>query len=243
MPAPPLFELRHVTFAYPGTTEPVLVDCDFRFEGGCLGIVGDNGSGKTTLFLAVMGLVAPQSGAVFFRGGDVADAGGFVALRRAVGYCFQNPDDQLFSPTVLEDVAFGPLNLGKSPDEARDIAAATLQRVGLAGCEERITYTLSGGEKRLASLATVLAMQPEALLLDEPTNDLDPATRERLAEVLRSLDIPFAIISHDWDFLDRTVDSLLLLEKGRLAPLAKSALHTHTHVHTGGDAPHDHCDG
>lgn len=241
MPAP-LFEIRNATFAYPGA-EPVLSGCDFRFNGSRQGIVGDNGSGKTTLFLMVMGLVAPQSGGVFFRGEEVADEGGFAALRRAVGYCFQNADDQLFSPTVLEDVAFGPLNLGKSPAEAREIAMQTLERVGLTGYGERITYTLSGGEKRLASLATVLAMKPQALLLDEPTNDLDPATRDRLAEVLRTIDIPFAIISHDWDFLDRTVDSLQVMEGGSLRPLSKSALHTHTHVHTGGDAPHDHFDG
>ncbi|TVM19509.1 ABC transporter ATP-binding protein [Oceanidesulfovibrio indonesiensis] len=239
----PLFEIRNATFTYPGAAAPVLRDCDFRFSGERLGVVGDNGSGKTTLFLMVMGLVAPQSGGVYFRGEPVLDHDGFTRLRRAVGYCFQNPDDQLFSPTVLEDVAFGPLNQGKSAAEARFIALETLARVGLAGYEERITYTLSGGEKRLASLATVLSMKPEGLLLDEPTNDLDPATRDRLVEVLRSLDIPFAIISHDWDFLDRTVDALLHMEQGRLTPLAKSALHTHTHVHTGGDAPHEHCDG
>ena len=108
----------------------------------------------------------------------------FENIRQRIGLLFQDADDQLFNPTVLEDVAFGPLNLGKSVKEAKDIAQKTLRALGLEGFEERIIYKLSGGEKRLVSLATVMAMEPEILLLDEPTTGLDDSTKEKLIDVL-----------------------------------------------------------
>jgi cobalt/nickel transport system ATP-binding protein len=134
------------------------------------------------------------------------------------------------------------LNLGKTPDEARDIAVATLKKLGLAGFEERVTHRLSGGEKRLVALATVLAMEPDALLLDEPTNDLDQETRDRLIDALQGLELAYCIISHDWDFLAATIHALYSVERGRVVCKDKSALHTHRHGHPGGDAPHAHGD-
>uniref|UniRef100_A0A7V4LCW0 ATP-binding cassette domain-containing protein n=1 Tax=Desulfobacca acetoxidans TaxID=60893 RepID=A0A7V4LCW0_9BACT len=127
------------------------------------------------------------------------------AVRRQVGLLFQNPDDQLFCPTVLEDVAFGPLNLGKSRQEAVAIARETMAQLGLEGFEERVTYKLSGGEKKLVALATVLAMQPRLLLLDEPTTGLDEATKHRLIHLLQGLKISYMIVSHETDFLNHTV--------------------------------------
>jgi cobalt/nickel transport system ATP-binding protein len=157
-----------------------------------------------------------------------------------VGLLFQNSDDQLFSPTVLEDVAFGPLNLGHKPPRAREIAAAALERVGLEGFGERVTHRLSGGEKKLVALASILAMQPKALLLDEPTNDLDPDTRDRLRDVLLDLDLSYIVISHDWDFLDETTDDVYALHDGRLLHDGKAAIHRHVHIHPHGDVPHEH---
>ena len=128
-----------------------------------------------------------------------------LEVRQKVGLLFQNADDQLFCPTVIEDVAFGPLNQGKKPEEAVRIARETMDRLGLNGFEDRVTYKLSGGEKKLVSLATVLAMQPQVLLLDEPTAGLDEKTKERLVHILKNLEITFMVVSHENHFLEHTV--------------------------------------
>ena len=163
----PLIELQDITFAYPGAPQPVFKDFNFQLlPGKHLGLIGPNGCGKTTLLHLIMGLLKPQAGKISIFGDEVSKEKDFVAIRQKVGLVFQNPDDQLFCPTVLEDVAFGPLNQGKSPEEAIQIARETMEGLGLAGFEDRVTYKLSGGEKKLVSLATVLAMQPRLLLLD-----------------------------------------------------------------------------
>ena len=136
----------------------------------------------------------------------------FHEVRRRAGLLFQNSDDQLFCPTVLEDVSFGPLNLGTRPAEAREIARDTLDRLGLGGFGDRVTHTLSGGQKRLVALATILAMRPEVLLLDEPTNALDRATEERLIGILQTLPQAMAIVSHDERFLSRLTTRHVRLE-------------------------------
>lgn len=235
-----LVAIHNATYTYPGADTPALHHVEFTLDQGRNGLVGPNGSGKTTLVHAIMGLIRLQSGEIRYEGGPVADEKDFMRLRKGVGFVFQNPDDQLFSPTVIEDVAFGPLNLGKSPTEARDIGLATLARLGLDGFADRVTHRLSGGEKRLVALATILAMEPKALILDEPTNDLDPDTRARLVGLLKGLDLPFLVISHDWDFLDMVVDRLFRMQDGHLTEADREALHQHTHLHTGGDVPHRH---
>lgn len=213
-----LIRLDKVTFAYPGRP-PVFAGLDFALNSGeRIGVLGPNGAGKSTLFLIVMGLAKPQAGAVSLLGRPMAVEKDFQAVRTQLGYCFQDPDDQLFCPTVLEDVAFGPLNQGQEAKAAQASARQTLLELGLGHMEERVTYQLSGGEKRLVSLATVFAMHPQALLLDEPTAGLDPATQERLERVLLGSDLPWAIISHDHAFLRRTCTRLLWLEAGRLLP-------------------------
>ena len=152
----PLINLKGITFSYPGA-EPVLDDLDLQFRRGeKLGLVAPNGSGKTTLLHIIMGLLKPDSGQIEIFGKPVRQENDFLEVRHRIGLLFQDSDDQLFSPTVLEDVAFGPLNLGKSKQEAIDIARKTLAYLGLDGFEARITFKLSGGEKRLVSLATVL---------------------------------------------------------------------------------------
>jgi len=202
----PLIEMYDITFAYPGARRPVFQDFNFQFfSENHLGLTGPNGCGKTTLLHLIMGLVRPQSGRIVIFGQEVQKPRDFIPIRQKVGLLFQNPDDQLFCPTVLEDVAFGPLNKGKPPGEAMEIARQTMADLGLGGFEDRVTYKLSGGEKKLVALAAVLAMQPDLLLLDEPTAGLDENTRHRLIHILQDLDIPYMIVSHEPGFLDHTV--------------------------------------
>ncbi len=221
--APPFVETRKLTFGYNGRP-PVLHEADFILRNERVGLVGHNGSGKTTLLHCIMGIQRPISGELLFKGAPVRTEKDFVALRRGIGFVFQSADDQLFLPTVLEDVTFGPLNLGKSPMEAKKAAYAALERLNLTEFAKRITHRLSGGEKKLVSLATVLAMEPEVLFLDEPTNELDPPTRERLLEILRTLDQPLCIVSHDWPFLDAIADRICVIKNGRVNPLQRDAL-------------------
>jgi cobalt/nickel transport system ATP-binding protein len=240
MPAP-LIELKSISYAYPLSGRTVLSGVDFAvMPGARAGIIGPNGSGKTTLLMTVVGLVKPDSGEVLYKGEPVRDEKRFRELRRGVGFLFQNPDDQLFSPTVLEDVAFGPLNLGLKPCEAIARAERTLLDLGLDGYGHRITHKLSGGEKRLISLATVLAMEPEALLLDEPTTGLDPETRDRLVDILRGLDKTMVVVSHDYDFLDKATGEVWAMRDGVLSKAEREVLHEHVHAHAHGDLPHSH---
>lgn len=211
-----LIRLESINFAYPERPH-VFKGLDFSLkQGDRLGILGPNGAGKSTLFMIAMGLLKPGAGTVSLFGKPMLTEKDFQGMRTRLGYCFQDPDDQLFSATVLEDVAFGPLNQGKDKAEVRRLVNNTLKTLGLDGFGPRVTYHLSGGERRLVSLATVLAMQPEALLLDEPTAGLDQETEARLESVLMSSRLSWAIISHDWEFLHRTCDAILHLKNGVL---------------------------
>ena len=237
----PILELRDIYFKYSSSEDYVLKGLDFKIEQNQrIGIIGANGEGKTTFLHLCVGLITPQKGAIFFHGEKIKSSKQFVELRKEIGLVFQNPDDQLFSPTVLEDVAFGPLNLGPSPDKAKQRAMWALEVVGLSGMEDRITTKLSGGEKKLLSLATIIAMKPRVLLLDEPTTGLAPATRETIINLINDLPMDFVIVSHDWDFLYRTTNSLYVMDKGRLIETDRSVLHQHFHVHPYGHVPHEH---
>jgi len=237
----PLIKLQDVSYTYAGATKPVLNRVNLTLhKQQHLGLIGPNGCGKTTLFHVIMGLLEPHSGTLFFKGTELQRTRDFKGLRQEVGLLFQDADDQLFSPTVLEDVAFGPLNLGASSVEARQMALQTLNDLGLAELEKRVTHQLSGGEKKLVSLATILAMQPKALLLDEPTNNLDPITRARLIEILSELDLGYVIISHDWDFLAETSQDILVMDQGQVTECHKSYLHNHHHAHPYGRQHHQH---
>lgn len=242
--AEPLMELRGVRVAYPGRPSTVLKGCDFAFhEGDKIGLLGPNGSGKTTLLHVMMGLLRPEAGEVRFRGEPVRTEKEFRNVRVRVGMLLQNADDQLFFPTVLDDVAFGPLNQGLPPARAREVAVETLESLGLRGFENRLTHRLSGGEKKLVSLAAVLAMQPMALLLDEPTNGLDPETRDRLVDILAGLDRSSLIISHDWDFLARASSSFRSIRHGCVHVEPASIVHAHYHEHPLGGVAHEHGEG
>lgn len=181
-----------------------------------IGLIGGNGCGKTTLSHIIMGLLTPDSGYVEIMGKGMNTESDFAQVRGKIGFLFQDSDDQLFCPTVIEDVAFGPLNLGQTPDQARKTALRILKALKLDGFEDRITYKLSGGEKRLVSLATVLAMEPEFLILDEPTTGLDETTTDRLVEIIRESELGFMIISHDREFINRTAQKLLRMKDGKI---------------------------
>ena len=213
-----LIELSEIHFAYPG--------CPSVLKGAslCLDakervcVVGHNGAGKSTLLHIVVGLLRPSRGRVVAFGRERRVEADFLEVRRLAGLVFQDPDDQLFCPTVAEDVAFGPLNLGKSKDEAMEIVDRVLSALDLAGFKDRITHKLSGGEKRLVTLAAVLAMEPKVLLLDEPTNALDENNEARLIEILLSLPQAMIVVSHDAQFRARIGSRAVRLVDGEVVP-------------------------
>ena len=235
-----IINLTDISFSYPGGPE-ILDKLNLQFSRNeKTGLMGPNGSGKTTLFHIIMGLLKPLSGNIEIFGKPAKEEKDFIDVRKRIGLLFQDADDQLFSPTVLEDVAFGPLNLGKSKDEAIDIARKTLEFLDLAGFEDRITYKLSGGEKRLVSLATVLAMEPEILLLDEPTTGLDEKTKTKIKKTLRELDLSYILISHEFDLLSEITDSIYTMDKGKIIFDKEVHLHEHVHAHPHGSYHHEH---
>lgn len=216
MDQPDIISIHGLKFAYDGH-QPVLDGVNFSLgPGHRAGLTGANGSGKSTLLQIIMGLARPSAGRLVIFGLERRQEADFLEVRRRIGFLFQDADDQLFCPTVAEDVAFGPLNLGLGHHKARERVKDTLNMLGLSGFESRITYKLSGGEKKLVALATVLAMGPEVLLLDEPTSGLDEATTERIARVLGESDQPYLIISHDQDFLRLTTTRQYRLKQGKI---------------------------
>lgn len=223
----PLIELRQIHFGF--ADRQVLRGVDFTLhQGERVALIGANGAGKTTLLQLVVGLRRPRGGRIRIFGEERRAETDFIPVRARVGLLFQDSDDQLFCPTVLDDVAFGPLNLGRSPIEARADAEKTLAALGLEGFAERITHRLSAGEKRLVALATVLAMRPEVLLLDEPSNGLDKRSERRLIEHLEGLDQAMIIITHDRLFLERLATRAVRLGDGQIT---KATLHSHPHTH------------
>lgn len=211
-----LIALRNVSFGYE-PDRPVLREVTLEVRrGDRIALVGRNGAGKTTLLHLLVGLLRPQSGRVEAFGQICRGERDFTDVRRRVALLFQDSEDQLFCPTVLEDVAFGPLNLGRSPEEARKSAKDALEQVGLSGFEDRITHHLSVGEKRLVALATILSMAPSALLMDEPTAGLDGSAVERVIALLNGLDCALLVVSQDQDFLAKVARQRLLLASGEI---------------------------
>lgn len=235
-----MLKLEKISYAYPQASKPILQNLFFEVTEKRCGIIGPNGCGKTTLFHLLVGLIKPDQGHLFLNDKAVESKEDLRELRKQVGFLFQSSDDQLFSPTVIEDVAFGPLNLGLSREEALQRAEETLVKLGLAGFENRVTHKLSGGEKKLVALATILSMRPRLLLLDEPTNNLDPETTSRLIDILQDLDQHLIIISHDWDFLSHTTSVLFKIEHGHIHRCEEDHIHSHRHIHKAGDHPHQH---
>lgn len=191
--------------------------------GERVGLVGPNGAGKTTLFLRLCGVLKGKPGQLLVSGLDPASPADRKKLPATVGIVFQNPEDQLFAPTVGEDVAFGPLNLGCSHEEALLRADEALAEVRLAGYQERVPHALSGGEKRRAALAGILAMRPELLLLDEPTMYLDPRGRRELIKLLNNLPGAMLIGTHDLEMVLDLCPRSILIDGGEIVADGPSA--------------------
>lgn len=211
----PLLELEGVSYRYPDGTE-ALQDVSLAVRSGrSLALLGPNGAGKSTLLLHLNGILRAARGAVRVDGRDVDDAS-VRDIRRDVGLVFQDPDDQLFMTTLYEDVAFGPLNLGLSPEEADRRVHAALHDVGLADAASRPGHHLSFGQRKRAALATVLVMEPRVLVLDEPTANLDPRSRRHMVELLRSLGTTALVATHDMDVAWELCEDAAVLDGGTI---------------------------
>jgi cobalt/nickel transport system ATP-binding protein len=208
--------VQNLVFSYP-QQQPILSNISFTINTGeRVALLGRTGAGKSTLMENLMGLKQPQSGEIWIQGIRLESATK-SQVRRLVGFSFQNPDDQLFMPTILEDVTFGPLNYGMSIVDARDRAFQLLADFGLADYIHRSAHELSSGQKRLAALAAILALEPTILILDEPTNGLDPWWRRYLAQVLSQLPIAVLLIaSHDLNWIGKTTQRALVLAAGKI---------------------------
>ncbi len=211
-----MIDVENLTYVYPDCRQ-ALERLSFTIAAGeTVGLIGPNGAGKTTLFLCLCGVKTVGPGAVSVSGLDPAQPAQRKQLPAQVGVVFQNSDDQLFNSNVFDDVAFGPLNLGLPADEVRRRVAEALRQVGMTGLEERVPFHLSGGEKRRAAIAGVLAMRPEVLLLDEPTMFLDPRGRRDVIRLIKELPGTKLLASHDLPMVRETCSRVLLLDEGRL---------------------------
>ncbi len=191
--------VENLTFSYPGGSEVLRALTLHVDRGERVAVLGPNGAGKTTLLLHLIGILEAGSGTIRVEDVELAPET-LREVRRRIGLVFQDPDDQLFMPTVREDVAFGPANFGVSGVELEERVAHALSQVGASHLAGSAPHHLSGGERRRASLATVLAMRPDILVLDEPSSNLDPAGRRELADVLGSLDTTMLLVTHDLPF-------------------------------------------
>lgn len=215
----PMLSLDFIRYTYPGSRESLLNGASLALRPGeKIALLGDNGSGKSTLLHIASGLIKADGGTIFFQGEACGTEKRFAAMRRSLGYLLQRSEDHLFCPTILEDVAFGPVNAGMREKDAARKALAVLERLGLGHLAAWNGGKLSGGQKKLAALATVLVMEPEFLFLDEPTNDLDRTARETLLRSLEETALPCIAISHDAPFLQRLCNRFLLLENGVILP-------------------------
>jgi cobalt/nickel transport system ATP-binding protein len=211
-------EVRDLQFRYPDG-ELALRGVSFKVgEGECVGLIGPNGAGKSTVLLHLNGILPEKLGPVpsVFICGDPVEPRNLEMIRRRVGLLFQDPDDQLFCPTVYEDVAFGPQQFGASDGELRARVLETLAQVGLAGFEDRSPHHLSGGEKQRVCLAGILACRPRVLALDEPTSDLDPRAKRQLKELLRRIPATKIIATHDLELVVELCPRTIVLDEGRV---------------------------
>lgn len=211
----PAVEVCGLAHAYADGTQALRGVDGAIAQGEAVAVVGANGAGKSTLLRHLNGLLRPSAGEVRIGGTPVTRSTRGTILRE-VGFVFQDPDDQLFMPTVAEDVAFGPVNLGCPPQEVQRRVAEALERVGAGHLAPRAPYRLSGGEKRLVAMAGVLAMQPSVLVLDEPSAGLDPAARRRLIELLKGFGHTRVLATHDLDLALEVCARVWVMHEGRL---------------------------
>ncbi|MBN6058188.1 ABC transporter ATP-binding protein [Nonomuraea sp. RK-328] len=209
-------EVTRLAYAYPDGTQALFgVDLTIG-RGERVALLGPNGAGKTTLVMHLNGILTPGHGTVTVAGTPVRKDT-LKEVRRRVGLVFQDPDDQLFMPTVRDDVAFGPANMGLTGAELERAVSGALDRVGMLEAIDRPPHHLSFGQRRRVAVATVLAMEPEILVLDEPSSNLDPAARRELAEILRSLDVTVLMVTHDLPYALELCERSLILSDGVIA--------------------------
>lgn len=207
--------LKDLAFAYPDGHQALFgVNLDVEFNTR-LALLGPNGAGKTTLVLHLNGILETVSGSVEVAGIRVVKEN-FKEVRRRVGIVFQDPDDQLFMPTVFDDVAFGPLNLGFSTEEVKKKVEVALTKVKMQEYADRPPHHLSFGQRRRVAVATVLAMEPDILVLDEPSSNLDPASRRELSEILLSLDVTIMMVTHDIPYALEICPESAILKDGKI---------------------------
>lgn len=209
-----MIELNHVSFAYPQMAD-TLQDISFQIATGeRVGLIGANGAGKSTLLKAMLGLLETK-GSISVDGTTMARES-LSEIRRKLGFVLQDSDSQMFMPSVYEDMMFGPLNYKVSREEAEKRVDEALEQLGITHLKHRQNHKLSGGEKRLAAIATILAMQPTALLMDEPSAALDPKNRRKLIQILNRLSMTKLVATHDLDLVLDTCDRVLILHEGVL---------------------------
>lgn len=209
-----MIEFRDVSFSYDRGT-PVLEHLSFRIEAGeTVGLIGANGAGKSTIMKLLLGLICGE-GEVLVDGTPVQKTT-LAEIRRKLGFVLQNSDHQMFMPTVYEDMMFAPLNYGVARDEAEKRVDAVLRQLGVEELKHRHNHRISGGEKRMAAIATILAMEPDAILMDEPTAALDPYNRRIIINTIRELQQTKLITSHDLDMILDTCERVILLSDGKI---------------------------
>ncbi|SHJ64632.1 energy-coupling factor ABC transporter ATP-binding protein [Tepidibacter formicigenes] len=210
-----IIEVKNLNYKYPDGNS-ALNGVTFKINHGeSVGIIGANGAGKSTLLMNIIGILFPNKGEV--RIGDIlVEKKTLSVIRKKVGIVFQNSDDQLFMTTVYDDVAFGPRNYKLSEEEVKNRVMTSLETVGISHLKDRPPYKLSGGEKRAAAIATVLAMNPDILVMDEPTTALDPKSRRRLINLLRSLPHTKIITTHDLDMVLELCNRVIVLNEGQI---------------------------
>lgn len=215
-----IIQTENMSYSYPDGT-PALRDINIEIKDGeKVAIVGSNGAGKSTLFSHFNGILEPSSGMIMIDGKEMGyKKDELMEIRQKVGLVFQNPDDQLFAPSVVEDVAFGPMNLGLSDDKVDERVEEALKLVGMSGLEKRAPHHLSGGQKKRVAIAGILAMRPEIMVLDEPTTGLDPKGVEQVMEILYMLnkeDMSIIIASHDVEMVTQFADKIFVLHDGEI---------------------------
>ena len=210
-----LIKLENISFRYNSFSVLENISFELKF-GEKVGLIGPNGSGKTTLLYIIMGFLKPVSGKVFIFGKERKKNKDFLEVRQKLGLLFQDSDSQLFCPTVKEDIAFGPLNLGKKREEVKEIVKKIARIFNIEHLLDRPIYKLSEGEKKIVALATVFAMDPVCYLLDEPSSGLDENTRNKLIEFLKNHVKTCLIVSHDREFLKEIVENIYLLKNRKI---------------------------
>lgn len=211
-----MLKVEHVSFSYE-KGRPVLGELSFQIASGeRVGLIGANGAGKSTLMKLFLGLLPCQQGEIY-AGGVLVSRENLQQVRRTLGFVLQDSDNQMFMPTVYEDMMFAPLNYGMRREDAEKRVDAVLERLGLTELKHRYNHKISEGEKRMAAIATILAMEPAVLLMDEPTTALDPYNRRKVIQTISTLPQTTLIASHDLDMILDTCGRVILLSQGRIA--------------------------